>query len=135
MTEPPYSLPALVAELMTVTTVEWEESLTTDINGQWSYATPVQIDCWFEGEGYGSSAGSTISRATFDQTILQQTRRPEVDMFFNGSDARAQSFKMTDRFTPLTTATAGVKLMPTSIETFYGPDFDNANPYLIVVGF
>ena len=120
---------------MTVTTCLWEKALTTDINGQWSYAAPVEIPCWMEGEGYGSNAGETISRASNTTNILQQTRRPEVDMYFNGADARAQSFTMNDRFTPGTTAGAGVRLQPTAIETFNGPPFDNQTPWLIAVGF
>ena len=135
MSAPPTSCPAEIIELMTITTVMWEQALTTDLHAQWSYAAPVEMNCWLEGEGYGSGTGTTISRANFDQTILQQTRRPELDMYFDGDDARARSFTMNDRFTPLTTANAGVKLMPTAIETFYGPNYDNEYPWLIKVGF
>lgn len=135
MSAPYTSLPAEIRELMTNVTVLWEQSLATDLHAQWTYASPVELNCWMEGEGYGSDTGTTNSRANFNQTILQQTRRPELDMYFDGDDTRVQSFKMTDRFTPPTTANAGVKLMPTAIETFYGPPFDNETPWIVKVGF
>lgn len=132
---PPFSLPPQIAKLMTNLQVMWEQSLVSDINGQWSYAPKIQIACWMEGEGLGINAGMTNSRANFNQDILQQTRRPEIDLFFNGSDPRVKSFTMTDRFTPLTTAGEGIAMMPSTIETFYGPPFDSRSPWLICVGF
>ena len=135
MTSPTTSLPFAIRELMTNVTVEWEQAGATDDFGQPSYAAPVEINCWMEPEGIGVNAGMTDSRANFNQTILQQTRRPELDMYFDGDDPDAQSFKMTDRFTPPTTAGTGIALMPTIIETLYGPNFDNVNPWTVRVGF
>ena len=142
MTSPPNSLPYPIKELMTNVTVLWEKAIESspgfalkDVFGQPSYEAPVQINCWMEPEGLGVNAGMTDSRANFNQTILQQTRRLELDMYFDGDDPDAQSFKMTDRFTPPTTAGTGIALMPTIIETLYGPNFDNVNPWTVRVGF
>ena len=49
-------------------------------------------------EGYGSNTGATDSRANFNQNILQQTRRPELDLYFDGDNANARAFKLTDLF-------------------------------------
>lgn len=141
MTSPVNSLPFPIKELMTNVTVLWEQAAgteaapTRDVYGQPSYAAPVQINCWMEPEGMGMNAGMTDSRATFNQAILQQTRRPELSLYFDGDDPNAQQFKMLDRFTPPTTGGADIALMPTVIETLYGPNFDNQNPWLIRVGF
>jgi hypothetical protein len=135
VTSPTTSLPFPLVELMTNVTVLWEQSGAVDVFGQPSYAAPVEINCWMEPEGLGTDVGATVSRANFDQTILQQTRRPEVTMYFDGDDARAQSFVLTDRFTPPTTGLLEIKLMPTTIVTLYGPNFDNFNPWLVSVSF
>ena len=135
MTSPAASLPYSIKELLTNTSVLWEQSGAVDVFGQPSYAPAVEIDCWMEPEGIGSNVGMTNSRANVNQTILQQTRRPELSLYFDGDDSRVRSFKLTDRFTPLTTGGAGVELMPTTIETLYGPPFDNRNPWLVIVAF
>jgi hypothetical protein len=113
----------------------WEQAGALDVFGQPSYATPLEIDCWMEPEGAGSNAGMQDSRANISRTILEQTRRPELSLYFDGDDANVRSFKLTDRFTPPTTAGAGIAMMPTVIETMYGPNFDNLNPWTIRVGF
>jgi hypothetical protein len=135
MTSPTSSLPLPILELMTNVTVLWEQAGAADVFGQPAYAAPVQINCWMEPEGMGSDVGATDSRADFNQTILQQTRRPELTMYFDGDDLRAQSFTLLDRFTPPTTGLLNIKLMPTTIVTLYGPNFDNFNPWLISVSF
>ncbi len=135
MTSPAASLPFAIKELLSNTTVLWEQAGAVDVFGQPSYAAPVEIDCWMEPEGLGTSAGVLDSRAGVSGTILEQTRRPEVSLFFDGDDANVRSFKLTDRFTPATTAAAGVAMMPTTIQTMYGPPFDNVNPWLVHVAF
>ena len=135
MTSPATSLPFAIRELMWNTIVSWEQAGAVDGAGQPSYATPVQIDCWVEPEGIGSNVGVVDSRANVNQTILQQTRRPELSLYFDGDDANVRSFKLTDRFTPATTAAAGIAMMPTTIETLYGPNFDNQYPWIVVVAF
>ena len=135
MSQPSTSLPAEIAELMSVTVAQWSQSLVTDGAGQWTYADPIQIDCWLEGEGYGIHAGVTNSRPNFNQNILQQTRRTEIDLYFDGDNANAQSFKMTDTFTLTLPGYQGLSMMPSVIETFFGPPFDNFSPWCILVGF
>jgi hypothetical protein len=113
----------------------WEQAGAVDVFGQPSYAPALEIDCWMEPEGSGSGAGITDSRANLNQTILQQTRRPELSLYFDGDDPRVRNFKMTDRFTPPTTGGDGIAMMPTIIETLYGPNFNNQFPWLVRVGF
>ena len=120
------------------TTALWESANDTtgrDVFGQPSYAAPLEINCWMEPEGIGVNAGMTDSRAPISGTILEQTRRPELSLYFDGDDANVRSFKMTDRFTPPTTAGAGIAMMPTVIETLHGPNFDNLNPWVVRVAF
>ena len=125
---------------MTYASAEWEQaSDTVDVFGQPTYADPITIACWLEAEGAGggssSDVGVTSSRANISQTILEQTRRPELSLFFDGDDSNVRSFKLTDRFTPATIAAAGIRMMPTVIVPMYGPPFANLYPWAIVVAF
>ncbi len=120
---------------MSNTTCLWEQAGALSGAGEPSYATPVEIDCWMEPEGVGTNAGMVSSRAGISGAILEQTRRPELSLYFDGDDANVRSFKLTDRFTPPTVGGAGIAMMPTVIETFYGPPFDDVNPWVCRVGF
>ena len=96
MTGPVASLPYPIKELLTNTAVLWEKAGALDVYGQPSYAPAEEIDCWMEPEGLGATAGILDSRAGVNGTILQQTRRPELGLYFDGDDSRARSFKLTD---------------------------------------
>ncbi len=135
MTSPATSLPFAIRELMTNVTVDWEQAGALSGAGEPSYAAPVQIDCWMEPEGVGTNAGIVSSRAGISGAILEQTRRPELSLYFDGDDANVHSFKLTDRFTLPAPADAGVAMMPTVIETFFGPPFDSQYPWTLRVGF
>ena len=78
----------------------------------------------------------TTSRAAGNATISQATRRPELSLFFDGDNATVRAFQYTDRFT-LTgiPAASQVALQATNIVTYYGPNFDNKNPWLVVISF
>jgi hypothetical protein len=134
MSAPPTSLPAEIAELMTYSSCVYEASTGTDGAGQQTYAAGVNIPCWLEGEGY-LTAGVNAVRAQGNNVIDAMTREPELTLFFNGSDTRVQGFKLTDRFTPNSPAAQGLSLQPTSIDTYFGPPFDDQAPWLISVSF
>ncbi len=134
MTSPATSLPFAIKELMTYTSVTWEETLGQNQHGEINYVAPVEIPCWMEGEGF-VNAGVNAARAQGNAIIEQMTRELELELYFDGDDSRVQSFKMTDRFTPNNPGGAGIALQPTIINTFWGPNFDNASQWLTVVGF
>ena len=135
MTSPATSLPFAIRELMVNTTVLWEQAGATDAFFQPAFAAPVEINCWMEPEGVGTNAGLTSSRAGISGAILEQTRRPELSLYFDGDDANVRSFRANDRFTLVTPGSEGIAMMATVIETFYGPPFDNTYPWTVRVGF
>jgi len=124
----PVSLPLDVKELMTVPII-WEAFQGFDEFAQpVAYAAPVTLYCWQEPHGL-TSAGLEAHRRN-DETVVE----PVWDIYFDGDDPTARSFTLYDRFQPngVYSSTAQ-RLQAVKIETFYGPNFDNVNPWLIVV--
>ena len=71
-------------------------------------------------------------------TAVRLSKVPILIHFFaqtDGDNANAQSFKMTDTFTLTLPGYQGLSMMPSVIETFFGPPFDNFSPWCILVGF
>ncbi len=126
------SLPAEIAEVMTVHNVLWESNQGIDGYGQQSYADPVEIDCWMEPAGLGG--GLEANRAPLGGNSDQTDVEPQLELYFNGDDPRVRSFTLDDRFTPGGIGATGQKLKPKRISPLYGPPFDNKNPWLVVVG-
>lgn len=129
MSAPTSSLPVEIKELMTVT-VTWESFLGFDGHAEPSYAAPVTLSCWQEAHSLMQTGLEAVRQA--DLTVSD----PDWDLFFSGDDPNAQQIKLYDRFTPggFASSTA-MTLQATSVNTIYGPPFDNSNPWLIVVAF
>ncbi len=133
MSAPPTSLPAEIAELIWNTVVTWEQTTGVDGYGQQTYAAGKVIPCWVEGAGFNETGVGT-TRFEGNATLEQTVRDPEVVLYFDGDNADARSFLLTDRFTINIPSTQGqVSLQPTAINTFYGPNFSNQYPWLIAV--
>ena len=133
MSAPATSLPAEIAELMWNTAVTWEATQSTDGYGQITYAAGVQIDCWVEGVG-SHDAGMTTTRMEGNATLEMTVRDPDVVLYFDGDNANARSFQLTDRFTiNIPGSNNQISLQPSAINTFFGPTFDNTYPWLIAV--
>jgi hypothetical protein len=132
MSAPPTSLPAEIAELMwQTTTIGYEQYLSQDGNGGATYMASVDLTCWVEPHGYGDS-GMQAKRPALGQTTILADEEPVYDVYFDGDSVVAQVFSMNDRFT-VNVPAGPVGLKPRSIETLYGPNFDNVNPWIIAV--
>lgn len=130
MSAPPTSLPAEIAELMwTETICSYEKSLGQTGRAQQVYDTAVDLTCWVEPHSY---MGLEAQRPTIGQTTLTADTEPVYDVYFDGDSAVAQAFSLSDRFT-INLPGGPTALKPREIATFEGPNFLNANPWLITV--
>ena len=129
MSAPATSLPAEIAEIMTVTPVVWEKSTGVDGHGQSSYAAPVNMTCWMENHIPG---GTQAWRARIQGDAESNTTESQYDLYFDGDNTNAQQFTMEDRFT-VPGIPPGLPVKVDFINTVYGPPFDNVNPWLVVV--
>lgn len=122
------SLPLDVKALMTVP-VLWEAFTGFDVFAQPNaYAAGITLYCWQELHGL-SDAGMKPHRH-IDETIVE----PIYNLFFDGDDARVLTFTLYDRFTPNGVfSSSQQRLQATFIETMFGPNFDNVNPWLVAV--
>jgi hypothetical protein len=121
------SLPPDIKALMTGS-ITWEPSGALDGYGQWTYASPVTLTCWTEPHIGGLNAGVTAIRKP-DGTVVE----PQLDVYLDGDDDNARLVKLWDRFTPSGIGTEDAALQAVHVETMYGPNFDNVNPWLIIV--
>ncbi len=129
MSSPPTSLPAEIAEIMTITTVGYEKSTGVDGYGQSTYAALVDVTCWMENHIPG---GTQAWRAPIQGEALVNTTEAQYDLYFDGQNTVAQGFSMEDRFT-VPGYPAGLPVKPDYINTMFGPPFDNTNPWLVIV--
>jgi len=132
MSAPAVSLPAEIRELMWLTSVEWEAASGRDVYNDESYAAPVTVECWIE--PMGLSGGIEAFRASISGTTDLTTDEPTLELYFDGSDANVQTFTMSDRFTPGEFPQLGIRLQPRRISVLHGPNFDNAEPWIVIVG-
>lgn len=125
----PISCPPEISELMT-NTVQWESFLGFDGHGEPAYAPAIPMKCWME--EYSTLSGGMTAHRRADGTVVE----PQWHCYFNADDPRVRTFKLYDRFT-----TPGVgngpeqKLQAVSINTMFGPNFDNKNPWTVEVRF
>lgn len=121
------SLPPEIMALMTVP-VTWEGFLGFDGHAEPSYAPAINLLCWQE--SHGLTGGGLEAFRNADGTVVE----PQYDLYFDGRTKCALQFQMYDRFTPVGAGTLGQQsLQAVRIATFYGPPFDNRNPWIIQV--
>lgn len=106
--------------------VTWEPFTGFDGHADPAYGLPQQVNCYKEAHGM-MQGGLEVTRKA-DET----TADPDWDLFFSGDNPQAQSFTLYDRFT-VPVVGGGYTTQPSSINTINGPNFDNRNPWLIVV--
>lgn len=124
---PTLSLPRDIWELMT-TTVVWEAFLGFDGHAEPSYASPIYVTCWQESHGLTGGGLEVYRRA--DGTVVE----PQWDLLFDGDDANVQNFQLYDRFLPGGIGTdPAQKLQAVRLATFLGPNFDNTNPWIVLI--
>lgn len=124
---PSFSLPRDIWELLTVE-VTWEAFQGFDGHAEPSYASPVTLQCWQESHGL-VGGGLEVFRSA-DGTVVE----PQWDLYFDGDQTNVQDIQLYDRFTPGGVATVGDQsLQAVRVSTWYGPNWDNTNPWLILV--
>lgn len=125
----PISLPPEIRSLMTQEVV-WEAFQGFDGHAEPSYAPARSLTCWQEAHGVSGGAGGMEVFRRADGTTVE----PRWDLYFNGDDRDARTIQLYDRFTPggVTTDDAQ-RLQCVMVNTLYGPNFDNQNPWLILV--
>ncbi len=125
----PISLPPEIFELMT-NIVIWEKFLGFDGHAEPSYAPARNLLCWQEAHGVSGGAGGMEVFRRADGSVVE----PRWDMYFNGDSADARSIQLYDRFTHNDIGSEGNQsLQAVMINTLFGPNFDNQNPWLILV--
>lgn len=120
------SLPPEIKALMTVPIV-WEQFDGFDGHAEPSYEPPYTLYCFQEAHGSGSG-GLDVVRHADGTTVV-----PTWDFYFDGDNYDAEQFTVYDRFTPEGAGNDDESLQAIRINTFVGPNFDNKNPWLIVV--
>lgn len=126
---PTLSLPRDVFELMTVEVI-WEAFQGFDGHVEPSYAAPVSLICWQEAHGVSGGAGGMEVFRHADGTVVE----PRWDLYFDGDNSDVRSFQLYDRFTPSgVTSDSEQRLQAVMVNTLYGPNFDNTNPWLVLV--
>lgn len=124
---PSLSLPREIWELMTIQ-VTWESFLGFDGHAEPSYAAPVQLTCWQE--AHGLTGGGLEAFRLADGTTVE----PQWDLYFDGDQTNVQDIQLYDRFTPVGVGSDSTqRLQAVRVNTFYGPNWDNTNPWLIQV--
>lgn len=124
---PTLSLPRDIWELMT-TSVQWEKFQGFDGHAEPSYAAPVALTCWIEPHTTATAGMEAYRKA--DGTVTE----PVYDLYFDGDNANVKSIVLYDRFL-ISAVAVGVeqKLQAVRVEQLLGPNFDNTNPWLIIV--
>lgn len=124
---PSLSLPRDIWELMTID-ITWEAFQGFDGHAEPSYAAPVTLQCWQESHGL-VGGGLEVFRAADGTTV-----EPQWDLYFDGDQTNVQDIQLYDRFTPVGVATVGNQsLQAVRVSTWYGPNWDNTNPWLVLV--
>ena len=119
------SCPPEIKQLMN-TPVTWEGFLGFDGHAEPSYAPAMVLKCFLE--EHGMVSGGVEAFRGPDGTVVE----PVLDLYFNGDDPNVRNFKMYDRFTPTSIGVDQTqKLQAVFIATFYGPPFDNRNPWVV----
>jgi hypothetical protein len=118
------SLPPEVAALLTQSCL-WEVSSGPDGYGQMQFAPGLTLSCWIEQRSI--TEGYEMMRGPDEWPIL-----PSLSLYFNGDDEEPRLFTLNDRFS-VYGYPAAQRLQPASINPFYGPNFDNRNPWLVEV--
>lgn len=95
-------------------TVSWEAYAAQDGHGDVTYAAAVVLSCWIEAAGLD---GGMMGLRQPHADVLDA----ELDLYFDGNDARVKSFTMNDRFTISTETTASKAVQPVRINVFRGP--------------
>lgn len=103
-------------------TVSWEAYQSQDGHGDVTYAAPVVLSCWVEEAGL---SGGMLGLRQAHADVVDA----EVELYFDGNDARVQAFTLNDRFTVSTETAAAKAVQPVRINVFRGP----VNDYWVTV--
>ena len=130
MTNPSsFSTPPEIGELL-VTSCTWQKWLGWDGHGEAQYDTAVTLKCFQE-------AHSMLQTGLEAHRVAEMTfTNLNFDLYFSGDDVNAEQFSLYDKFTLQGVGNSSqIIQQPVSINTVYGPPYDNQNPWLIVVSF
>lgn len=121
------SLPPEIAALLTAEVI-WEKWLGFDGHAEPRYDAPVSLTCWIEPRPTISAGGANAIRRPENTSVdLQYT------LYFSGDNADARGMSTFDRFTLPTPFSSDKPLQADYVNAWYGPPFDNLNPWLIEV--